>query len=60
MVCCRHMLAVVRVLCVCWPRILAHPLNIPDLTPSDFHIFGPLMETLRGSRFTDDDDDDEL
>jgi len=56
MVCCTHMLAVVRVLCVYWPPILPHRLNVPDLTPSDYQIFGPLKDTLRGRRFTDDDE----
>jgi hypothetical protein len=28
----------------------------PNLTPSDFHIFGPLKDVLRGQRFVDDDE----
>jgi len=60
MVCCTHMLDGVRVLYVCCPPVLPHPLNIPDLTPYDFHIFDPLKDTLRGRRFTDDDDDNDL
>ena len=27
----------------------------PDLAPSDFHLFGPLKDTLRGTRFEDDE-----
>jgi len=30
-----------------------HPYS-PDLAPSDFHLFGPLKDTLRGTRFEDD------
>jgi hypothetical protein len=26
----------------------------PDLTPSDFHLFGPLKNHLGGKRFADD------
>lgn len=31
---------------------LAHPPCSPDLAPSDYHLFGPLKEALRGCRFT--------
>jgi len=27
---------------------------IPDMAPSDFHLFGPLKDTLHGTRFEDD------
>ena len=27
----------------------------PDLAPSDFHLFGPLKDALRGTRFDDDE-----
>ena len=27
----------------------------PDLAPSDFHLFGPLKDTLCGTRFEDDE-----
>ena len=27
----------------------------PDLAPSDFHLFGPLKDALRGTRFEDDE-----
>jgi len=55
------MLDGVRVRYICCPPVLPHPLNFPDLTPYDFHIFGPLKDALRGRRFTyDDDDDDDL
>ena len=33
---------------------LAHPPYSPDLAPSDYHLFGPLQEALRGRRFTTD------
>ena len=33
---------------------MAHPLYSPDLAPSDYNLFGPLEETLRGRRFTSD------
>src|SRR6476619_7374733 len=35
--------------------ILPHPPYSPDLAPSDFHIFGPLKDYLRGQQFVDDD-----
>jgi len=35
-------------------EVLAHPLYSPDLDPSDYHLFGPLKEALRGRRFTSD------
>lgn len=34
--------------------ILPHPPYSPDLAPSDFHMFGPLKDYLRGQKFTDD------
>ena len=33
-------------------ELLAQPLYSPDLAPSDYHLFGPLREALRGCRFT--------
>ena len=33
---------------------LAHPQYSPDLAPSDYHLFGPLKEVLRGCRFSSD------
>ena len=33
---------------------MEHPTYSPDLAPSDFHLFGPLKEALRG-RFASDD-----
>lgn len=33
-------------------EVLAHPPYSPDLAPSDYHLFGPLKEALRGRRFT--------
>jgi len=32
-----------------------HPAYSPDLVPSDFHLFGPLKEPLKGRRFSCDD-----
>jgi len=31
-------------------------LTAPDLTPCDFHLFGPLKEALRGKKFQDNKD----
>jgi histone-lysine N-methyltransferase SETMAR len=33
---------------------MAHPPYSPDLTPSDYNLFGTLKEALRGYRFTSD------
>ncbi|EFN75276.1 hypothetical protein EAI_03099, partial [Harpegnathos saltator] len=30
---------------------LEHPLYSPDLSPCNFHMFGPLKEALGGERF---------
>jgi len=35
--------------------MLPHPPHSPDLTLSDFHLFGPLKDALRGTRFEDDE-----
>ena len=35
--------------------VLPHPPYSPDLAPSDFHLFGPLKEHLRGQKFDDDE-----
>ena len=35
-------------------QVLAHPPYSPDLVPSDYHLFGPLKEALRGRRFASD------
>jgi len=32
---------------------LEHPPYSPDLSPCDFHMFGPLKEALAGGRFND-------
>ena len=37
-------------------EVLPHPPFSPDLTPSDFHLFGPLKEFLRGQHFSTDDE----
>lgn len=33
--------------------VVPHPPYSPDLAPSDFHLFGPLKNSLRGQRFED-------
>ena len=35
--------------------MLPHPPYSPDLAPSDFHLFGPLKDAMRGTRFEDDE-----
>jgi len=35
---------------------MEHPAYNPDLAPSDFHLFRPLKQALRGRRFSCDDD----
>jgi histone-lysine N-methyltransferase SETMAR len=37
-------------------EVLRHPPYSPDLAPSDFHLFGPLKDHMRGKHFTTDDD----
>ena len=32
-------------------ELLPHPLHSPDLAPSDFHLFDPLKEFTRGTKF---------
>ena len=34
--------------------VLPHPPYSPDLVPSYFHLFGPLKDALRGTRFEDE------
>ncbi|EFN74649.1 Histone-lysine N-methyltransferase SETMAR, partial [Camponotus floridanus] len=34
---------------------LEHPPYSPDLSPCDYHMFGPLKEELGGHRFDDDE-----
>lgn len=36
-------------------EVLDHPPYSPDLAPSDFHLFGPLKEAIRGRRFSSDE-----
>jgi hypothetical protein len=38
--------------------VLPHPSYSPHLTPSDFHLVGPLKGALRRRRFSDDDNDE--
>jgi hypothetical protein len=35
-------------------EVLKHPPYCPDLAPSDFHLFGPMKEHLRGHKFAND------
>jgi histone-lysine N-methyltransferase SETMAR len=35
--------------------VLSHPPYSPDLAPSDYHLFGKLKDSLRGSKFEDDE-----
>ena len=35
---------------------LQHPPYSPDLSPCDYHMFGPLKEALGGQRFEDDEE----
>jgi hypothetical protein len=52
---CPHMAAhTVDVLCALKFEVLKHPPYSPDLAPSDFHLFGPKKEHLRGQKFADD------
>jgi hypothetical protein len=37
-------------------EVLQHPAYSPDLSPCDFHIFGPLKKELKGHRFQSDDE----
>ena len=37
-------------------EVLKHPPYSPDLEPSDFHLFGPMKEHLRGQKFSDDNE----
>jgi transposase len=36
--------------------VMAHPPYSPDLAPSDYHLFDPLKEALRGRRFTSNEE----
>jgi transposase len=36
--------------------VLSHPSYSPDLAPSDYHLFGPLKDAIRGKRFEDDEE----
>ena len=37
-------------------EVLHHPPYSTDLSPCDFHVFGPLKKPLKGHRFTDNDE----
>ena len=37
-------------------EVLHHPAYSPDLSPCDFHLFGPLKKALKGQRFNSDAD----
>jgi transposase len=34
--------------------VLPHPPYSPDLAPSDYHLFGKLKDSIRGTKFEDD------
>jgi histone-lysine N-methyltransferase SETMAR len=36
--------------------VLPHPPYSPDLSPSDFHLFGARKDAIRGTKFETDDD----
>jgi histone-lysine N-methyltransferase SETMAR len=36
--------------------VLSHPPYSSELAPSDFHLFGPLKDAVRGRRFADDNE----
>ena len=36
-------------------KLLTHPPYSPDLAPSDFHLFGPLKESMKGIHFQTDE-----
>jgi len=36
--------------------VLKHPPYSPDLAPSDFHLFGPIKDHLRGHKFADNNE----
>jgi len=51
-----HMAAhTVDTLCDMKFEVLKHPPYSSDLEPSDFHLFGPMKEHLRGHKLADDD-----
>ena len=37
-------------------KLSAHLLYSPDLAPFDFHLFGPLKESIRGVHFQTDEE----
>ena len=41
-------------------EVLEHPPYSPDLSPCDYHMFGPLKEALGGQRFNTDDEVEEV
>jgi histone-lysine N-methyltransferase SETMAR len=36
--------------------VLPHPPYSPDLAPSDYHLFSPLKDAIRGKNFEDDEE----
>ena len=36
-------------------EVVPYPPYSPDLAPSDYHLFGPLKNHLRGTKFSDDE-----
>ena len=37
-------------------EVLSHPPYSPDLSPSDYHLFPSLQNSLNGKKFTSDED----
>ena len=37
-------------------ELLPHPPYNPDVAPSDFHLFGPFKEFMRGAKFENEDE----
>jgi hypothetical protein len=41
-------------------EVLSHPPYSPDLAPSDFHLFWPLKDALRGRHFKSNEEEKEV
>ncbi|GFR81392.1 histone-lysine N-methyltransferase SETMAR [Elysia marginata] len=39
-----------------WWTTLPHPSYLPDLAPSDYHLFGPMKQSLRGKHYENDEE----
>ncbi|GFR75311.1 histone-lysine N-methyltransferase SETMAR [Elysia marginata] len=40
-----------------WCTTLPHPSYRPDLAPSDYHLFGPMKQSLRGKHYENDEEE---